>query len=186
MRKWSHVTFGAVTFFPLLCVIGANEIAPQSDSNVFDRPANQVFRIQIARTKVENGLVHGEIRVNNQPIGFTFENPDLKIPAGVYSGVLRYWSGHNFVQEPFGHLGRKGDFLLEVSGVPGRTDILLHAGNRPHHSKGCILLGPAERLPNGAAQVDSNHPLYRLRKAFYGTDVPVSTPNLRITVEISD
>ena len=188
LRKWSTVMFGTPIVFPVLGVIGATVLSAQTgtdDSNARST-SSRVFRIEIARTKTENGLVHGEIRVNGQPIGFAFENADLKIPAGVYSGILRYWSGHNFVQGPFGQLGEHGDFLLEVGGVSGRTNILLHAGNRPHQSKGCILLGPAERLAVGTARVGSDHPLYRLRKTFYETDFPSSTPDKKIIVEIVD
>jgi hypothetical protein len=165
-----------------LCGIGANQLAGQNG----DSAANRVFRIQIARTKTENGLVYGEIRVNDEPIGFTFENADLKIPAGLYSGVVRYWSGHNFVQGPFGQLGKTGDFLLEVDSVSGRPNILLHGGNRPYQSTGCILLGAVQKLPDGTASVTADHPLYRLRREFYGSDIPNSTPAKKITIEILD
>ena len=145
------------------------------------------FLVEIARTKTENGLVYGEIRVNNEPIGFTFENAELKIPAGSYKGILRYFSNHNFVQGPFGTLGREGDFLLEVEDQShNRTNILLHAGNRPYQSAGCILLGPAETLPNGSVQIDVTHPLYKLRQKFYESDVPTSTPDRAISIKISE
>jgi hypothetical protein len=85
-----------------------------------------------------------------------------------------------------GKLSTKGEFLLEASGVTGRTDILLHQGNAPKHSLGCILLGPAKRGPDGGVTIGSDHPLRKLRLAFYGTDDPVSCPNKNITITVSD
>lgn len=38
---------------------------------------------------------------------------------------------------------RKGYLALGVDGVPGRTHILIHRGNLPGHSRGCILVGLA-------------------------------------------
>src|SRR5690348_2769848 len=99
------------------------------------------FKIEIVRQRTANGLVYGTIGVNDSGIGGAFENADLKIPAGTYRGLLRYWSKKGFAQGPFGSLGREGDFLLEVAdvrdGERARTNILFHAGNKPHHSAGC-------------------------------------------------
>ena len=93
--------------------------------------------------KVEGGLTIGKLSVNGQELGPCYENADKQIPAGAYGGVLRYTSQKYFVQSPGGKLGKTGDFLLEVARVPGRTDILFHAGNKAEHSMGCILCGPA-------------------------------------------
>jgi hypothetical protein len=150
------------------------------------------FDIVIKRNSVVGNLIYGTVFLNGQEIGATFENNDLKIPTGSYKGLLRYNSGHNFVQSELGKMSIKGDFLLEASNVPGnkiptiRTDILLHSGNLPKHSKGCILFGPAFKGPDGASTIDVNHPLRKLRLAFYGTDEPISTPNKNITITIVD
>jgi hypothetical protein len=144
------------------------------------------FIILIKREKVVKNLVHSSIFLNGEEIGSAFENDKLKIPAGSYVGLLRYNSGRNFVQGKSGKLSNKGDFLLEVSGVEDRTDILLHQGNAPRHSKGCILLGPAHRGPDDAVLVGSEHPLYKLRLAFYGTDEPLSCPNINIIISIEE
>ena len=150
------------------------------------------FSISIKRNRVVGNLVYCTIYLNGQEIGSAFENNDLKIPTGSYKGLMRYNSGKNFVQSELGKMSTKGDFLLEASNVPGnqiptlRTNILLHTGNLPKHSEGCILLGPAKKGPDGAVTIDANHPLRKLRLAFYGTDEPTSSPNKNITITVSD
>jgi hypothetical protein len=144
------------------------------------------FSISIKRNRVVGNLVYCSIYLNGQEIGSAFENNDLKIPTGSYKGLMRYNSGHNFVQSEMGKLSKKGDFLIEASAVVGRTDILLHQGNAPKHSKGCILLGPAKLGPDGSVTIGVDHPLRKLRLAFYGTDEPNSCPNKNISITISD
>lgn len=145
------------------------------------------FDIVIKRNSVVGNLVYGTIFLNGQEIGTAFENNDLKIPTGVYKGLMRYNSGSNFVQSELGNMSTKGDFLLEVSDVANnRTDILLHPGNLPKHSKGCILLGPVKKGPDGAVTIDSIHPLRKLRLDFYGTDAPISSPNKNISITVAD
>ena len=144
------------------------------------------FNLTIERNRIDDGLIFGTISVNSVQIGNCFENEFYQIPAGSYKGLIRYNSGKGFVQNPFGGLGNKGDFLLEVSGVPGRTDILFHAGFRPWQSKGCILMGPVDRDIDSSAYLDEDHPLYKLRLIFYGTEEPVSCPDKSITIDIID
>lgn len=166
-------SFSVILFFACCFTITAN--AQSKD-----------FQITIQREEKKNKLVIGTISVNGEGIGTAYENDDLKIPAGTYKGLLRYWSGKGFAQGPFGTYGQKGDFLLEVSGVKGRTHILFHGGNKPHHSLGCILLGPVNKDASGVRFLDENHPLVKLRNLFYGTDVPNSTPDKNITVNVVD
>lgn len=145
------------------------------------------FAILIERASRRRDLVSGKIYVNGKLIGDTYENATLMIPTGTYVGLLRYWSGRNFVAGPFGTIGKEGDFLLEVGRVENRTHILLHGGNKPSQSAGCILLGAVSRDPTtGIPALKDDHPLRLLRQQFYGTDRPTSTPNKQITIEIRD
>jgi hypothetical protein len=144
--------------------------------------ASAPFAIVIHRESVKNGLITGTISVNGTKIGHAFENADLKIPTGDYPGTMRYFSSNGFVQGPSGSMGNKGDFLLEVANVPGRTNILLHGGNKPQHSKGCILLGAVTH--DGSAKV-APEPLQKLRRMFYGSDNPNATPDKAITITIT-
>lgn len=154
--------------------------------------AAEEFRVEINRSELKNNLLTGTISVNGKLLGKVFENDDLRIPTGTYKGIVRYSSAKNFVQGPGGVMSEKGDFLLEVasvkhpSGKP-RTDILLHGGNLPKHSKGCILLGPVALNPGtGDGQVTPDHPLYKLRLAFYETAEPIASPNKNIVVIVTE
>lgn len=143
------------------------------------------FRVVIQRTSTKDGLLNGKISVNGEAIGATHENAEKKIPAGVYKGVLRATSMKNFVQGPGAKLGKSGDFLLEIAGVPKRTDILIHAGNKPEHSEGCVMLGPATK--NSAGEPIAPDALKKLRLLFYdGEDSPAATPNKAIRIEVKD
>jgi hypothetical protein len=109
------------------------------------------------------------------------------IQAGVYPGNMRYVSQHNFVQGPFGTIAHAGDFLLEAGNVRGHSDILFHGGDKPNHSKGCILLGAVGKDPKTHTPLlDHNHPLRKLRMLFYGTDMPLASPDKKITIQVRD
>ncbi len=49
------------------------------------------------------------------------------IPAGVYNCIP--------------HNGNEWKNVWEVTNVPGRSDILIHAGNTDHDTLGCIVVG---------------------------------------------
>jgi hypothetical protein len=150
-------------------------------------PNERTFQINIQRLYTDRKLVTGSLLVNGELIGRTYENDDLKVAAGAYVGRLRYHSDHNFVQGPFGIMSKKGDFLVEVVGVPNRTNILFHGGNRPHHSKGCILLGPVTRDEAAKTSfIGEDHTLHKLRLKFYGSEVPDQCPDQQISIRISD
>ena len=57
----------------------------------------------------------------------TLENADFIIPPGIYP-LKRTWSP------------RFKKLLPEITDVPQRDGIRIHAGSLPEHSKGCILL----------------------------------------------
>jgi hypothetical protein len=147
--------------------------------------APEKFTVVVQREKTVDGLVIGKLLANDKELGTCYENDEKKISAGTYKGVLRYKSGKNFVQSPGGKMGMKGDFLLEVAGVKGRTDILFHPGNKKEHSEGCILCGPATKDPK-TGDVFAPDALKKLRLAFYGTDTPNATPDKTIEIIVRD
>ena len=139
--------------------------------------------------EVEAIGVLGVLSVNGIPLGDVLENDALRIAAGTYKGVMRYVSSKNFVQGPLGAMGETGDFLLEVSGVKGRGDLLLHTGTKPWHSRGCILAGAAKKsVVDGKTKVTlvADTTLQKVRQKFYGADVPNACPNLTIRVSIAE
>lgn len=90
--------------------------------------------VRICRTASRVDGVFGTLAVDNFPVAVTLERPWLDnktsvscIPAGLYIAKRVVSPSH-------------GD-VFEVTGVPGRSHILLHAGNIDDDSEGCILLG---------------------------------------------
>jgi hypothetical protein len=74
---------------------------------------------------------------------------------------------------------------LEVAGVPKRSDILFHAGNKKEHSLGCILCGPVTRDPKTDERIAPDV-LRQLRLMYFGTDTPDGKPDKEIKIEIRD
>ncbi|MEQ9309847.1 MAG: hypothetical protein RLN90_10360 [Balneolaceae bacterium] len=151
--------------------------------------AQERFDIRIERTSISGNLVEGKLYVNNKYLGKTYENNNLKVRPGRYPGFLRYISNAGHVTGPLGNIGKNGDFLLEIGSVTwsdgrNRSNLLFHGGDKPHQSKGCIMLGPVSRDSDGNRYLPPTHTLSKLRKEFYGTDNPVSSPNKKITIEI--
>jgi hypothetical protein len=90
--------------------------------------------IDISRTIATNRSTIGTLTVNYMGIGYTLEFPDRgnqrwisRIPEGTYFGEL-----YNSPE--------KG-LTIRLRDVPGRSDILIHAGNYPEDTSGCILPG---------------------------------------------
>ena len=72
----------------------------------------------------------GELVERKHYICDTLENLDFLVPALIYRIAV--------TQSP------KFQRLLPIlCQVPGRTGIRFHRGSRPEHSKGCILISPA-------------------------------------------
>jgi hypothetical protein len=157
---------------------------------VIDRKYTAIFKGKKGNAEVEELGVVGELRINGQLTGEVIENDALKIKAGAYKGIMRYGSNKNFVQGPLGVMAEKGDFLLEVAGVPGRTNILIHTGNKPWHSRGCLLAAAASKKTvsgKTVVTIQEGSTLREMRKAFYGTDTePNVCPNKVVKVTIND
>lgn len=58
----------------------------------------------------------------------TLENPLYRFPSGFY--------GLNYTWSP-----KFNGYRFEITGIPGRSRILLHEGNLEKHSTGCVLVG---------------------------------------------
>lgn len=177
----------------VLCVISAAltplQIRAQDDVvTIGGARMRPLFHVVVQRSPARGDLVEGTISVNGTDIGGTVENAQLMIAAGSYKGVLRYKSDASHAQGPFGMLAHTGDFLLEVSGVDGRKNILFHGGDKPRHSLGCILLGAVTRSTDGtrAGVIPDEAPLRKLRLMFYGTDFPNATPDVDIVIDVND
>lgn len=77
--------------------------------------------------------IPGEMFIGGQHAAYTLERPGVAIPAGRYKVGLY----------PSPHFQR---LMPILQNVPGRNDILLHWGNYPTDSEGCILVGKQRDL----------------------------------------
>lgn len=188
--KYISIKILAVLIFGLLIGCGPSNTNLESSASALNQ-TTATFNITITRTKsIGDSLITGNISVNNESIGKTYENKDSLVKTGTYKGLMRYVSKKGFVTGPFGTIGQKGDFLIEIDKAPSmygriKSDVLLHTGFLPRHSKGCILLGPVSG-PKSARFIADDHALRKLRLKFYGEETPTSCPDKNIVVEIID
>ena len=68
------------------------------------------------------------------------------IPEGTYEIQLRTWGAmHHRYLEKYGDKFHKG--MLEIMGVQGFSDILIHIGNSNKDTAGCLLVGSSANPP---------------------------------------
>jgi hypothetical protein len=100
--------------------------------------------IQVKRNATKDGATMGRMTVDSGWICYTLENPvrevigqpveSWKIPAHTAIGIGTY----EIALLPSAHFGRIMPHLLNVPGFDG---ILIHPGNEPADTAGCILVG---------------------------------------------
>ena len=114
--------------------------------NFVDPNGLSIVQIDIRRTTLTTTSTVGTLTVNYLPVGYTLELPwhenkkdGSSIPTGLYFGKV----------EDHPQKGR----VIRLSRVPGdRTGILIHKGNIPAETLGCILPGKTA----GRDSVDSS------------------------------
>lgn len=115
---------------------------------------------------------------------YTLEDPhhdvkipgETRIPAGIYTLGLRKVGGfHQRYKHTFGcdHFG-----MIEVKDVPGFEYILMHIGNWPRDTEGCILVGQAA----GRDSISNSTSAY---KAMYSIVGRALFDHKEVTLEIS-
>lgn len=138
------------------------------------------FNLAVYREYPGQLCTSGYLAVNGSIISYTLERPwqdnqqnISSIPAGTYPGILRY--------------DHKDHWRIELQNVPGRTNVQIHTGNEPDQSKGCILVGTQLGPDLCTIVAGTSGPAYAaLKRAFYGSDNPTSTPDKNISVQIVD
>ena len=112
-------------------------------------------QIQVKRHSTANGCTLGELSLNGKFFCYTMEDPvrstgpkvpgDTAIPAGTYPVTIERSPAFRMLTP-------------RLHGVPGFEGVLLHPGNGPKDTRGCVLVGFA-KLP-------SNTKIYQSREAF--------------------
>ncbi len=134
------------------------------------------MKIEIVRNSINSKSITGELYVDGKYICKTLEKPDNNnakdnsaIPEGNYGGILRY--------------DHHDKWRIEFTGTGPRTHVQIHIGNTPDDTKGCVLVG--EEVDTANNRLAKSAAAYlKLKKAFYGSENPTSTPNNEITVQI--
>jgi hypothetical protein len=134
--------------------------------------------ITIKRTSINSKSVTGELFVNGNFICHTLELPwnsnksfISSIPSGEYSAFLRY--------------DKDDKWRLQLEDVPNRTGIQIHIGNYPSQIEGCVLIGNEVINKNNQLGAGTSGSAYKtLKKLFYGSSNPNSTPDVKIKVKI--
>lgn len=96
------------------------------------------MRLEVRRGQYTHQSTTGELFLDGQFFCYTLEPPkrDVKpctIPVGSYDLTLR-WSP------------RFARLMPHVEGVPGFDGILIHWGNYPRDTEGCLLVGTSREL----------------------------------------
>ena len=119
------------------------------------------MRIDLSRIVEGAEATLGVIRVDGEPLCFSLEDQaqrekvpgETRIPAGRYQVRVRTHGGlHKRCLRRFPALHRG---MLELAGVAGFSDILIHPGNTDRDTAGCILPGFGAELTGRFALRDS-------------------------------
>jgi Family of unknown function (DUF5675) len=134
------------------------------------------MNIKIARGSYNGSSITGELFVDEKFICHTLELPwknnqsyVSSIPEGSYPAILRY--------------DKPDKWRIQLDKVPDRTVVQLHTGNFPSQVEGCILVGNSVKNATNSIW-DSVAAYAALKKAFYGTEAPISTPDTKLVVEV--
>jgi hypothetical protein len=132
------------------------------------------FALTIERKLSSSTCTMGYLIANGEVLCYTLELPwadNLNniscIPVGTYSGFLRY--------------DKTDGWRIQLENVPNRTGVQIHMGNYTTQIKGCVLVGTNAKVDNCSVQ-NSSTAYSKLKKAFYGTETPNSTPNKNIVI----
>ena len=86
------------------------------------------MNITIERQPPKGQAVFGKLMIDGQDECYTLEHLDVILAPGTFPVELTF--------SP-----RFQKYLPLLDNTPHRTDIRIHAGNWPHDSEGCILVG---------------------------------------------
>lgn len=121
------------------------------------------MKVHIHRIPSTMSGTFGVLTIDDIPVCVTCEDPwrdNMRevscIPEGTYT--CKRFSGNRYQN------------VWEVTNVPGRSAILIHAGNTTDDTQGCVLVGLAYGNLNGKpAVVNSNMALDMLRRRLTDT-----------------
>lgn len=130
------------------------------------------MKLTITRTQETAECTFGVLNIDDHYFCVTLELPWLHnqhniscIPVGAYKGRR--------------HSSPKFGEVWEICGVPGRGEILIHVGNLPADTHGCVLVGSVRGIVNGQKGiVNSKDTLKRLMELTrHETEIDIEVKN---------
>lgn len=103
----------------------------------------------------------GELLINGERECYTLELPmkdglpGSAIPPGVYSVTLGPSPKFQVSNDPW--VKKYADQIPHINNIPNRTTILIHWGNKPDDTDGCILVG---QLHSGTDFIGASRPAF--------------------------
>ncbi len=140
--------------------------------------------LTLLRSKFTKKSTIGTLRISGKEFT-TLENPWLDnqtsiscIPIGMYDIVRRNYGGYyNRYSKKFEHR-----CVFEIINVIDRTNILIHIGNYPKNTKGCVLVGKTKGKDFIGKSTDAYREVYDLLYAL--TDDVLGTKNAQVRLNI--
>lgn len=136
--------------------------------------SQQSFELTIERKSSSDKCTMGYLIADGQVVCYSLELPWKDnsnniscVPSGTYKGILRY--------------DKTDGWRIQLENVPNRTAVQIHMGNYTTQTEGCVLVGTDAKVDN-CSVFNSSAAYAKLKKAFYGTSTPNSTPNKVISV----
>jgi hypothetical protein len=139
--------------------------------------AATTVNLTVSRQYPTAGCTSGYLAVDGTIISYTLERPWVgnitnisSVPDGTYNGIIRY--------------DKTDHWRIELTDVPGRSNVQIHVGNEPDQTKGCVLVG--DKLGVDLCSLKGSAGAYaKLKKAFYGTEAPGTFEPRQIKVAFS-
>lgn len=129
-------------------------------------------RLTLLRLERTEGGIFGVLMMEGKVLCCTCENAAKAIPTGTFNCIHRAQSV------------KAEGFTLEII-VDGRTDILVHIGNWPHESEGCVLVGESiGTLLDKRAVYHSRNTMSAIRETIAPKGIPSITVITVIEVSV--
>ena len=126
------------------------------------------MEIVLGRFRYTDIAITGMLSINGSYRAVSLERPDLDnrqsvscIPCGTYRIGLRTEGGWHNRDSYHPAIKDVHEGMLEILDVPDRTFILLHRGNKPTDTEGCVLIGSSFGTDTIADSVKAYIPFYQ-------------------------
>jgi hypothetical protein len=103
------------------------------------------MELLLTRTALTTESTEGELRIDGEFMCFTLELPVVDgmpgsaVPPGIYPVVLAPSPKFEMVRDSW--VQRYAGAIPHIIQIPNRTNILIHWGNYPNDTDGCVLVG---------------------------------------------